>query len=245
MLEKINMNIQLINETIASVCHEIAHSSERKLHWLEMGEVDYIREAAICICSSQMRYEVAEAAGNRIAKMDSLKQKDFYSSINTLHELENVFAEPLEMEINGKTRIGYPRFRNRTISYLIRTFQAFSSKNLSFRSILRGATTPKDARVALTRNVIGFGPKQASLFLRRIGFSCELAILDTHVLDYLKIVRGIAPKLSMLSSILGYEKIEHEFVNIASEFNHMVGDVDLAVWVTMRVAKREMVLWGL
>jgi N-glycosylase/DNA lyase len=95
----------------------------------------------------------------------------------------------------------------------------------------------------LTKNVIGFGPKQASLFLRRIGFSSELAILDTHILDYLKIARGIAPKLSTLSSIMGYEKIEHEFVNIAAEFNHIVGNVDLAVWVTMRVAKREMILW--
>lgn len=239
------MNVQLINEAIASVCHEITNSPEPNHHWHEMHEVDYVREAAICICSSQTRFEVAAAAGDRIANMDAFKQNDFYSSDNVLQELRSVFNEPLEVKIDGKIRRVYPRFKNRVLSYLTRTFQAFASNSLSFNSILHNATTPKEARVTLTKNVMGFGPKQASLFLRRIGFSSELAILDTHILDYLKIARGITPKLSMLSRISGYEEIEYEFVNIASEFNHIVGNVDLAVWVTMRVAKREMALWEL
>ena len=200
------MSVQLINEAIATVCHEIANLSEPNHHWDEMDEVDFIREAATCICSSQMRFEVAAVAGNRIAKMDAFKQKDFYSSGNTLQELRGVFAEPLEVKIDGEIRSVYPRFKNRTLSYLARTFQAFVSNSLSFSSILHNATTPKEARIALTKNIIGFGPKQASLFLRRIGYSSDLAILDTHILDYLKIARGITPKLSMLSCIPGYEK---------------------------------------
>jgi len=89
------MNVQLINEAIASVCDEIAISSENDCYWDEMSEVDYIREASICICSSQMRFEVAAAAGNKIAQMDALRQENFYLSNSTLLELRDVFAEPL------------------------------------------------------------------------------------------------------------------------------------------------------
>lgn len=236
------MNIQLINETIASVCDEIAISPENKCYWHEMNEVDYIREAAICICSSQMRFEVATAAGNKIAQMNALKQKDFYLSNSTFFELSGIFDDPLEVNINNETRKLHPRFKNRIISHLSRTFQFFALNNLSFKTILHDAQTPKEARITLTDNIIGFGPKQASLFLRRIGYSSQLAVLDTHILDYLRITRGIKPKLSALSRIPSYEEIEHKFIDIASEFNHIVGNVDLAVWVTMRVAKREMAL---
>lgn len=239
------MNIGLINETIASVCQEIMKTSGPKLDWQDMSEVDFVHEAAICICSSRMRFEVAEAAGNRISQMVSLKHRNFYSSTATLRELETIFDSPLEVVINQKTKVVYPRFKNRIISYLSQTFQSFASNNLSFNTILESAATPQEARTALVENVVGFGPKQASLFLRRVGFTNDLAVLDTHVLDYLKITKNIRPKLSMLSNIPDYEIIEKEFVDIAAEFNHIVGDVDLAIWVTMRVAKREMVLWEL
>ncbi|HOK67558.1 MAG TPA: hypothetical protein PK054_12225 [Anaerohalosphaeraceae bacterium] len=241
-MEKAFINIGLINETIAAVCQEIAKTSKKKMDWHSLSEVDYVREATICICSSQMRFEIAEAAGNRVAQMESLKQRNFYSSITTLQEMEKIFDNPFDVNINGKARNIRPRFKNRYFFYLSQTFQAFASNNLSFSTILSSATTSKNARYALTRNVVGFGPKQASLFLRRIGFSNDLAILDTHILDYLQIARNIRPKLSMLSNLCVYEKIENEFANIASEFNHIVGTVDLAVWITMRVAKKEMAL---
>ncbi|MFI4910435.1 MAG: hypothetical protein ACIAQZ_02070 [Sedimentisphaeraceae bacterium JB056] len=71
------MNIQHINAAIASVCHEIEITREQNLNWSEMDEVDYVREAAICICSSQIRFEVAAAAGERIAAMETLKKTNF------------------------------------------------------------------------------------------------------------------------------------------------------------------------
>lgn len=236
------MNIQRINDAIASVCNEIVTSEKKSRYWTMMDEVDYIREAVICVCSSQMRFEVAVAAGNRIASMSALKMMKSYHSSSIKDELNNIFREPLEVNFNNKLRTVFPRFRNRILSYISRSFESFALSGISFRSILDNATTPKEARITLVQNVIGFGPKQASLFLRRVGYSNELAILDTHILDYLKIARGIQPKLSALARISGYEEIEHEFINVASEFNHVVGNVDLAVWITMRVAKRNMAL---
>jgi N-glycosylase/DNA lyase len=110
------------------------------------------------------------------------------------------------------------------------------------RGILFSARSARHARELLVNAVSGFGPKQASLFLRRVGYCSELAILDTHILDYLRMAHGIDPKPGMLSRLTSYERIEVEFQRVASEFGHAVGCVDLAMWITMRVAKREAVL---
>ena len=115
-------------------------------------------------------------------------------------------------------------------------------RNMSLRMILCSAQSSRHARELLVEAVWGFGPKQASLFLRRIGFCSSLAVLDTHVLDYLRLARGIDPKPGVLSRLSTYEKIEAEFKIVAEEFGHSVGCVDLAMWITMRVAKREAML---
>jgi len=109
----------------------------------------------------------------------------------------------------------------------------------SLRKILFSAGSAREAREILVKQVWGFGPKQASLFLRRVGYSAQLAVLDTHILDYLRLARGIDPKPSALSRLPSYEQIEAEFQRVAADFGHSVGCVDLAMWVTMRVAKRE------
>jgi N-glycosylase/DNA lyase len=51
--------------------------------------------------------------------------------------------------------------------------------------------------------------------------------------------RGVDPKPGALSKLSTYEQIELEFRQVARDFGHAVGCVDMAMWVTMRVAKRE------
>ena len=100
-------------------------------------------------------------------------------------------------------------------------------------------SSAKNARKALMLNVCGFGPKQASLFLRRVGYCADLAVLDVHVLDYLHLAHGVRIPPGQLGRLSGYEKIEDTFREIATRFGHSLGCVDLATWLTMRVAKRE------
>ena len=54
--------------------------------------------------------------------------------------------------------------------------------------------TEFEARKILSDTCTGIGFKQASLFLREIYFAKNLAILDTHVINYMKIEKkGIQP----------------------------------------------------
>ncbi len=52
-----------------------------------------------------------------------------------------------------------------------------------------------------------------------------------------ELTNRIAP--SRLGRLSCYEEVEDTFREIASRFGHSLGCVDLATWLTMRVAKRE------
>ena len=59
------------------------------------------------------------------------------------------------------------------------------------------------------------------------------------LLDYLQLARGLSLSSSKLGHLSFYEEIEDTFREVAAEFGHSVGCVDLATWLTMRVAKKE------
>jgi N-glycosylase/DNA lyase len=237
------MNLTAVNRTIQALCLEVRSLGDSKPDWRLLTEEKLFYEAAICIFGSQMVFEVAVAAADRVRATGLLswetvtRQPDDYEA-----RLLAALSLPLPVEINGARRLMLPRFRNRLVSLLASTVRTIYGRNSSLSGILFSARSARHARELLVNAVSGFGPKQASLFLRRVGYCVELAILDTHILDYLRMAHGIDPKPGMLSKLTSYERIEVEFQRVASEFGHAVGCVDLAMWITMRVAKREAVL---
>jgi N-glycosylase/DNA lyase len=89
------------------------------------------------------------------------------------------------------------------------------------------------------KSAIGIGPKQASLFLRNIGYTDELAILDKHVLAYMGI-SGLAVNLKKaVNSLKGYKDLENILQTHARKFGLSLGYVDQAIWIVMRVYARE------
>jgi N-glycosylase/DNA lyase len=81
----------------------------------------------------------------------------------------------------------------------------------------------------------GVGPKQASLFLRNVGFANDLAVLDVHVLRYMDKM-DLAPAITQIVHTLeGYERIELAFCKHARDLGFPPLCFDLAVWIVMRV----------
>lgn len=233
------MNMAAVNRTIRALCTDVKDSAQEVLAWQLRTEEELLHEACVCMFSSQMLFEVAEAAAQRIKDYGLLKvttSKDYEQQIAT------VLGEPLAIERDGKIRHARPRFKNRLALLLATTVNTMRLQGQTLRDTLFSASSAREARELLIRQVWGFGPKQASLFLRRVGYCAELAVLDTHILDYLRVARGLDPRPNALSRLESYEGIEVEFQKVAKEFGHSVGCVDLAMWVTMRVAKRE-ALW--
>lgn len=234
------MNAEIINRTIDAMCSEIKAQGCSTPDWRLLTEDEMLYEAAICIFGSQMQFEMAVATADRLRDRGLLLSKGIANTSDYAEQLLEILSQPLLMPgKNGVARSVMPRFRNRLASLLATTVAHIYGKGLSLRRLLFAAGSAKEARKELMLNVWGFGPKQASLFLRRVGYCADLAVLDVHVLDYLHLTRGVRIAPSRLARLSCYEEIEDSFRDIASRFGYSLGCVDLATWLTMRVAKRE------
>ena len=235
------MSIAVINQAIRFMCKEIA-ARESYIHcWKSMSEEALLYEVAICIFSSQSIFEIAVSMADRLREQKLLITIAHGESTKNLEKyFIDAFSTPMPiMSKNGDQRWVNPRFKNRQATLLAATINEIYGKSSTIHDFLCSASHAQKAREILTQHIWGFGPKQASLFLRRIGYSGDLAVLDVHILDYLQLACGLSLSPEKLSRLPFYESIEDIFRGIAAEFGHPVGCVDLAMWLTMRVAKRE------
>lgn len=222
------------------MCKEIRVHGGSALDWRLLTEDAIFYEAAICIFGSQTQFEIAVATADRLRDFNLLLSKEIANTSNYAERILEALSQPLLVpRASGVVNSVKPRFRSRLASHLATTACNIYGKGNSLRELLLAANSAKDARKTLMLGVWGFGPKQASLFLRRIGYCADLAVLDVHVLDYLYLIRGVRIEPNRLGRLSCYEEVENIFREIASKFGYSLGCVDLATWLTMRVAKRE------
>ncbi len=91
-------------------------------------------------------------------------------------------------------------------------------------------------RSALVGQLLGIGPKQASLLLLNLAATDDVAVLDRHVLRYMTWVDVIDDDRPP-RTLREYEVVEALFREHARSFGFAVVDVDRAVWLTSR-------MWG-
>jgi N-glycosylase/DNA lyase len=229
-----------IDRTIRQMCAEVNKMNDERACWRHLSEDELFYEIAVCIIGSQMRYEHALDIADFLKDQGLLSKSSCMADfVQYAQVLTGIFSKPLEITKERKTRTISMRFKNRIPKLLADTAKNIYENGQTINGILTSAVDSLHARELLVHNVRGFGPKQASLFLRRIGYCSELAVLDTHILDYLRLAVGIEVKPWALARLKWYENIEAEFRRISNDFGYSVGCVDLAMWITMRVAKRE------
>ena len=235
------MTVAIINQTIREMCLEVKSHASAMQNWRLMTEEELLYEAAVCIFGSQMVFEMAIATADRLRERRLLQPALRDRKVEVIErKVVEALSDPLPMpKGDGTQRWARPRFKNRLASLLATTIVEIYGQSRTIRGFLFDAESAREARETLTQHVWGFGPKQASLFLRRVGYCADLAVLDVHVLDYLQLARGLSLSSSKLGHLSFYEEIEDTFREIAAEFGHSVGCVDLATWLTMRVAKKE------
>ncbi len=221
--------------TVIRLCKEIA-SIQRRRDWRELKEADLLFELVATILGSQVSYEMAKAAADRLYS-DGLLTKKTYKQETKLHELiEKSLRKPIFHSHWGEKgrRYRFPKLRACQIN---RTMNKIYSQS-SLKNILSKCSYAGEARAELVRTVLGIGPKQASLFLRNVGYTGELAILDIHVLRYMNFC-GMSDISSSPSKISEYEILENRLLEYSFELGVPLGCLDQAIWVTMRVAGKE------
>lgn len=235
------MRISRINSAVLALSKEIA-STQSQGEWTNLEEQTLLYELFACILGSRVRFEIALAATDRLATNGLLNLSlDGLSEENYQAVIENVLNKPLQLpSINHET--AHYRFAHSRSKYLARTHRTIYYNGSSLRQLLQSCRSANEARKILIDMCTGIGPKQASLFLRNIGFTDDLAILDSHVLRYMWMNDLLVERVRAIGSLFRYQEYEAKLRNYAHHLGWMLGCMDQAIWIVMRVSQREFAL---
>ena len=117
---------------------------------------------------------------------------------------------------------GY-RFPNIRAKYIV---QARQHKD-ELHTRINNKVNPQELREWIVRNIKGIGYKEASHFLRNIGFT-EYAIIDFHILDLLAKHQQIKKPKKLNKT--HYLKIEEILKEIAKKLDLNLAELDLFLW---------------
>ena len=98
----------------------------------------------------------------------------------------------------------------------------------SLKKTITNFQDPLKARMWLKNNVKGIGMKEASHFLRNVGYF-DLAIIDRHILSNLK-EHDLIENGKMSLTPKRYVQLETILKKIAKKVNMPVGEMDLYLW---------------
>ncbi|MEX2115675.1 MAG: DNA lyase [Bacteroidota bacterium] len=166
----------------------------------------YFYELVYCLLTPQSSAEHADQV------VQSLRSVQF--------EERGVDPEPLLRNPSH-----YIRFHKTKSRHLLKAREGFPG----IAQAISNVSKPEDLREWLVRNVVGFGYKEATHFLRNIGKNGGLAILDRHILrnlKRLKVIREIPDSLSKKK----YLAIEKQFTRFSGRIGIPLDELDLLFW---------------
>lgn len=199
------------------------------------NENKLLHELVLCILSSQEKYEVALAIMKVFKKNNILRiPLDNIEFKKNKNQIRHTLNNPVNFLFNNKDYFRRLRFFHKKGNYIIDTLENIYLNNLTINKILKQNNCSFETRKNIIKYSHGLGPKQASMFLRNIGFYSEFAVLDKHVIDYMRIMGLTCIKENSFSSLTSYEKIENIFIKYAESINVNLLHLDLAIWTTMR-----------
>lgn len=122
------------------------------------------------------------------------------------------------------------RFHNTKAKYVVSNKKVFMNNGmLDIRGKFSQFDSTKDLREWLIENIRGFGWKEASHFLRNIGYYDDIAILDRHILWNLRRY-GVVDNLSKSVTPKRYLEIEEKMRKFCAEHGIPMSHLDLLFW---------------
>jgi N-glycosylase/DNA lyase len=182
---------------------------EFKEVWVKGRDEEIFEELAFCIFTPQSKARVC------------------FNAINRLKET-GLLLRGSDKEITDK--INDVRFKNKKAAYLVKARNFFTkNKKICIKSIISQFKDIYECREWLVKNITGLGHKEASHFLRNIGFGEDIAILDRHILKNLKNLKVIHEIPGALSRAQ-YLDIEKKMAAFSKHVHIPISHLDLVLW---------------
>ncbi|MEM2878132.1 MAG: N-glycosylase/DNA lyase [Candidatus Hadarchaeales archaeon] len=197
-------------EALISRINEIRcqHKEARKrirefINMQKCGNEDWFSELCFCILTANSTAESGIRSQRRIGTKG--------------------FLTLSEKQLAKELRKSKHRFPNVRAKFIVE-----ARKHMKIKDAVMNAGSPQKARAWLVKNVKGIGWKEASHFLRNVGY-LDLAILDRHVLRILR-EYGIIKEIPRHLSEKSYLEIEEKMKELANRMKMSLGELDLYLW---------------
>jgi N-glycosylase/DNA lyase len=126
--------------------------------------------------------------------------------------------------------MNYVRFKNKKAVFVIEAKNKFlKNGKIELLKFLARFRNVFEMREYLVKNIKGYGYKEASHFLRNIGFVDDVAILDRHILKNLKLM-GVIKKIPVSMSPNIYIEIEKKMKIFSKKIKIPIGALDMVLW---------------
>lgn len=182
------------------------------------------RQTVFCVLSSQFNAARATAIADRI-----VQSVPFFDHSLSIRNIEEACFQFLS---SGDIGYRFPKIRARQISLC---WFPFSQIKDDYHDFIRSFGSEEEAREQIKETFPGMGLKQASMFLRNIGASKNLAVIDAHVVFYLRACHQWAT--DQLTHKL-YLQAENLLREDASRYELELNVFDVIVWSAAKVLKR-------
>jgi len=185
---------------------------------------DIWEQMIFCILSSQF-------SALRAATISSglLREVPFFDFLLRLQKIEEACFRFL-----SRPGVGYRFPKSRALQISLCWFP-FAQIMDEYQEYICSFASERQAREQITERFPGIGLKQASMFLRNTGAARNLAIIDAHMLSYLRIYHGwnvgqLTPKR--------YLQAEDILRNDAAHHGLELNTFDTIVWSAARALKK-------
>jgi N-glycosylase/DNA lyase len=187
-----------------------ARLAEFRLVWETGSDEDIFAELAFCLFTPQS------------------KAKSCWGAVQSLCE-EGLLhcAAPEVMAQRLCTRVRFHHTKARNVAAARELFRR--DGKLRIREVLSSFAGAREAREELVAKVRGLGYKEASHFLRNIGWGEELAILDRHILRNLAAL-GVIGEVPTSLSRRKYLEIEEALLGFCRKVGLRPDHFDMLLW---------------
>ncbi len=193
-----------------------------------------LEHLVFCVLGSQVTFEVARAFTLRLSESGLLSK-----TYKCPQVCEDFFKKILVegAVVNGRlVKYRFPNVRSKQLAEIV---MKIGRGDCCLEEIVSGSEDIHEIRQRLVFEIPGLGLKQASMFLRDVGKTDRLAILDSHVIKYMSIGGMFDESAKSGLGRRAYLDCERQLVEHANGFGYPVGCVDRAIWVVMRTALKE------
>lgn len=200
--------VQKIYENIRSRIEE--RLDEYRKIWRDGDNKDIFCELAFCILTPQS------------------KARNAWKAISELRDNKLLFTGSEEEMLPFLNIVRFNRTKAKNL-YILRKQMTDENGKFITKDFFSTFNSALEMREWIVKNIRGMSYKEASHFLRNVGFGQELAILDRHILKNLaaldvikEVPKTVTPKL--------YKEIEEKLKEYCKEIDIPMENIDLLLW---------------